>query len=65
MIREIRRGVYPARTPDAAKNLERFRRLMAQAQKANIKIPKDVDIDALIDEINDDRQSRLRNPQIV
>jgi hypothetical protein len=56
MIREIRRGVYPARTPDAAKNLERFRRLMAQAQKANIKIPKDVDIDALIDEINDDRQ---------
>jgi hypothetical protein len=35
-------------------NLMEFRRLMKQARKSNIKVPKDVDIDDLIDEINND-----------
>lgn len=35
-------------------NLLEFRRLMQQARKSDIKVPKEVDIDNLIDEINDD-----------
>jgi len=41
-------------TPDAAENLKKFRLLMKKAKKSNIRIPKDVDIDDLIDEINND-----------
>jgi len=41
-------------TPDAAENLKKFRLLVDRAEKSNIRIPKDVDIDDLIDEINND-----------
>jgi hypothetical protein len=44
MIREIRR----------AENLKKFLLLMKRARKSNITIPKEVDIDDLIDEINND-----------
>ncbi|MGD2087122.1 MAG: hypothetical protein PVH61_13145 [Candidatus Aminicenantes bacterium] len=43
----------PAITQDAAKNLKKFRLLVAEAEKSNIRIPDGVDIDDLIDEIND------------
>jgi hypothetical protein len=35
-------------------NLEAFRALMKKAKKSNIKVPKGVDIDDLIDEMYDD-----------
>lgn len=35
-------------------NLEAFRTLMKKAKKSNRKLPKDVDIDDLIDEMYDD-----------
>ncbi len=41
-------------TPDAAENLKKFRLLVDRAEKSDIRIPKDVDIDDLIDEINND-----------
>ena len=39
---------------NVSENLEAFRALMKKAKKSNIKVPKDVDIDDLIDEIYDD-----------
>ncbi|MCK5055644.1 MAG: hypothetical protein KAT34_03260 [Candidatus Aminicenantes bacterium] len=38
--------------PDAAENLKKFRLLTKKAEKLNIRVPKDVDIDDLIDEMN-------------
>jgi hypothetical protein len=43
-----------ALTQDAAENLKKFRSLVDRAEKSNIRIPKDVDIDDLINEINND-----------
>jgi transaldolase len=42
--------------PDANQALEEFRHLMAQLEESNIniKIPEDLDIDDMIDEINSD-----------
>jgi hypothetical protein len=37
-----------------SENLAAFRNLMKKAKKSNIKVPKDVDIDDLIDEMYDD-----------
>ena len=42
--------------PDANQELEEFRHLMAQLEESNIniKVPEDLDIDDMIDEINSD-----------
>ena len=40
--------------PDANQELEEFRNFMAQVEEANIKIPEDLDIDDMIDEMNSD-----------
>ncbi|MCK4762986.1 MAG: hypothetical protein KAW12_12385, partial [Candidatus Aminicenantes bacterium] len=39
-------------SPDAAENLKKFHLLMKKAEKANIRVPQNVDIDNLIDEMN-------------
>jgi hypothetical protein len=39
---------------ETSQNLSEFRMLMEQARKSDIKVPKEVDIDDLIDEINND-----------
>ena len=41
-------------SPNAAENLKKFRLLMEQAKRSNIKVEKGVDIDDLIDEMNND-----------
>ncbi len=46
-------GNEPFQT-NARANLDAFRKIMKKARKANLKVPKDVDIDDLIDEMNDD-----------
>ncbi len=38
--------------PDANKELEEFRHLMARVEESNIKVPEDLDIDDVIDEMN-------------
>ena len=40
--------------PDANQELEEFRNFMAQVEEANIKIPENLDIDDMIDEMNSD-----------
>jgi len=37
--------------PDANKELEEFRHLMARVEESNIKVPEDLDIDDVIDEM--------------
>lgn len=41
-------------SPNAAENLKKFKLLMEQAKRSNIKVEKGVDIDDLIDEMNND-----------
>ena len=59
--REVEVLVFPAfqaeETPlngETSQNLSEFRMLMEQAGKSDIRVPKEVDIDDLIDEINND-----------
>jgi hypothetical protein len=40
--------------PNTAQNLKKFKLLMEQAKRSNIKVEKGVDIDDLIDEMNND-----------
>jgi hypothetical protein len=39
---------------DANQEIEEFRHLMAQLEESNIKVPEDLDIDDMIDEMNSD-----------
>lgn len=39
---------------DANQEIEEFRHLMAQLEGSNIKVPEDLDIDDMIDEMNSD-----------
>jgi hypothetical protein len=46
-------GLPGTMEPDAMENLKKFRLSMEKTAKSNIRLPKDIDIDDLIDEIND------------
>jgi len=59
LFKDVEVLVFPidektAKGKKSSQKLLEFKKLMEQADEANIKVPQDVDIDHLIDQINND-----------